>query len=141
MPTWITGSYDLELNLIYWGTGNPGPWIGDQRPRDNLYSNSVLALDGATVELRGYHQYHWSGSWDWDEVSAPLLIVFERGDRTVKGLVHPGHNGHLWFLERLENSMPSSDDDPNRHDSPLPAPARPTDVLRIPKNALPSHVA
>jgi alcohol dehydrogenase (cytochrome c) len=105
VPTWITGSYDPELNLIYWGTGNPGPWMGDQRPGDNLYSNSVLALDGATGELRGYHQYHWNGSWDWDEVSAPLLIDFDRGDRTVKGLVHPGRNGYLWFLERLQDRI------------------------------------
>lgn len=99
-PVWVTGSFDPELNLTYWGTGNPGPWIGDARPGDNLYANSLIALDADTGELKGYHQYHWNGSWDWDEVSAPLLIDVERDGRTFPGLVHPGRNGYLWLLER-----------------------------------------
>ena len=97
---WITGSFDPELNLTYWGTGNPGPWIGDQRPGDNLYTNSVVAFDADTGELKGYHQYHWNGSWDWDEVSAPLLIDVPRDGRTIPTLVHPARNGYLWMLER-----------------------------------------
>ena len=100
VPVWVTGTYDAETNLTYWGTGNGGPWMGDLRPGDNLYANSVIALDADTGELKGYHQYHWNGSWDWDEVAPPLLIDFERGGRTVKGLVHPGRNGYLWLLER-----------------------------------------
>ena len=99
-PVWITGSYDTELGLTYWGTGNPGPWTGDTRPGDNLYTNSVIALDVESGELKGYHQYHWNDSWDWDEVSAPLLIDLPRNGRTVPGLVHPGRNGYLWLLER-----------------------------------------
>ena len=97
---WITGSFDPELNLTYWGTGNPGPWIGDQRPGDNLYTNSVVAFDADTGELKSYHQYHWNGSWDWDEVSAPLLIDVPRDGRTIPTLVHPARNGYLWLLER-----------------------------------------
>jgi alcohol dehydrogenase (cytochrome c) len=73
-PVWVTGHYDAELGLTYWGTGNPGPWLGDQRPGDNLYTNSVLALDVATGRIRAYHQYHWNDSWDWDEVSTPILM-------------------------------------------------------------------
>ncbi|HEX6999186.1 MAG TPA: methanol/ethanol family PQQ-dependent dehydrogenase [Gammaproteobacteria bacterium] len=99
-PVWITGSYDPELRLTYWGTGNPGPWTGDTRPGDNLYTNSVIALDVDTGELRGYHQYHWNDSWDWDEVAAPLLVDLPRDGRMVPGLVHVGRNGYLWFLER-----------------------------------------
>ena len=102
---WITGSFDPELNLTYWGTGNPGPWMGDQRPGDNLYTNSVVAFDADTGELKGYHQYHWNGSWDWDEVSAPLLIDVPRAGRTVKSLVHPARNGYLWLLERTANAI------------------------------------
>jgi len=102
---WITGSFDPELNLTYWGTGNAGPWIGDQRPGDNLYANSVVALDADTGELKAHHQYHHNGSWDWDEVSAPLLIDVERGGRTIKGLVHPARNGYLWLLERALDSI------------------------------------
>ena len=102
---WITGSFDPELNLTYWGTGNPGPWIGDQRPGDNLYTNSVVAFDADTGELKGYHQYHHNGSWDWDEVSAPLLIDVPRDGRIITSLVHPARNGYLWLLERTANAI------------------------------------
>ncbi|HCQ97902.1 MAG TPA: PQQ-dependent dehydrogenase, methanol/ethanol family [Acidobacteria bacterium] len=109
---WITGSFDPELNLTYWGTGNPGPWIGDQRPGDNLYTNSVVAFDADTGELKAYHQYHHNGSWDWDEVSAPLLIDVSRGGRTIKSLVHPARNGYLWLLEREADAINFVDANP-----------------------------
>jgi alcohol dehydrogenase (cytochrome c) len=99
-PVWVTGSFDPKLGLTYWGTGNPGPWTGVTRPGDNLYTNSVIALDIDTGALKGYHQYHWNDSWDWDEVAAPLLIDLPRNGRTVPGLVHAGRNGYLWMLER-----------------------------------------
>lgn len=98
-PVWLTGTFDPRTNLSFWGTGNPGPWIGDQRAGDNLYTNSVIALDVTTGELKGYHQYHWNGSWDWDEVTAPMLLDLERNGETVKHLVHAGRNGYLWLLE------------------------------------------
>ena len=109
---WLTGSYDPDLNLTFWGTGNPGPWIGDQRPGDNLYTNSVVAFDVDTGELKGHHQYHWNGSWDWDEVSAPLLIDVPRDGRTIKGLVHPARNGYLWLLERTAEGINFIDAEP-----------------------------
>ena len=112
VPVWITGSYDPDLNLTYWGTGNGGPWMGDTRPGDNLYSTSVIALDPKTGELKNHHQYHWNDSWDWDEVSAPLLIDYEREGKTVKGLVHPGRNGYLWFLERSAEQITFVDANP-----------------------------
>ena len=111
-PVWLTGTYDPDLNLSFWGTGNPGPWMGDVRPGDNLYTNSVLALDVTTGEQKGYHQYHWNGSWDWDEVASPLLIDVERDGRTIKGLVHPGRNGYLWLLERSADGISFVDADP-----------------------------
>ena len=100
VSVWITGSYDPALGLTYWGTGNGGPWMGDTRPGDNLYATSVIALDVKTGKIRAHHQYHWNDSWDWDEVSAPMLLDFQRGGRTISGLVHAGRNGYLWFLER-----------------------------------------
>jgi alcohol dehydrogenase (cytochrome c) len=111
-PVWLPGHYDPEIGLTYWGTGNPGPWIGDQRDGDNLYTNSVLALDVGTGEIRGYHQYHWNGSWDWDEVSTPLLIDVTRNGRTFPALVHPGRNGYLWTLERLPDAIRFVDAEP-----------------------------
>ena len=105
VPVWITGSYDPATELTYWGTGNGGPWTGDTREGDNLYATSVIALAVDTGKLSGHHQYHWNDSWDWDEVSAPLLIDFMRDDETVSGLVHPGRNGYLWFLSRSDGDI------------------------------------
>ncbi len=109
---WVTGNYDPELNLAFWGTGNAGPWAGDARPGDNLFANSVIALDVDSGEMKGYHQYHWNGSWDWDEVSPPMLLDVERGGRTIKGLVHPGRNGYLWLLERSAEGIKFIDAEP-----------------------------
>ena len=111
-PTWVTGTYDPVLNQVYWGTGNPGPWIGDARPGDNLYTNSVVAFDADTGAIVGHHQYHWNGSWDWDEVSAPLVIDIERDGRQIPTLVHAGRNGYLWVLERGANGIGFVDADP-----------------------------
>jgi alcohol dehydrogenase (cytochrome c) len=105
VPVWLTGHYDPQLDLAYFGTGNGGPWMGDRRDGDNLYATSVLAIDVETGELRGHHQYHWNDSWDWDEVSPPLLIDVERGGRTIKGLVSPARNGYLWLLERSASGI------------------------------------
>jgi alcohol dehydrogenase (cytochrome c) len=102
---WITGHYDPQLNLTYWGTGNGGPWPADMHPGDSLYTSSVVALDADTGKLKAYHQYHWNDNWDWDEVSAPLLIDVQRNGRTIKGLVHPGRNGYLWLLERSADGI------------------------------------
>jgi alcohol dehydrogenase (cytochrome c) len=109
---WVTGNYDPELNMSFWGIGNAGPWAGDARPGDNLYANSVIALDMDTGELQGYHQYHWNGSWDWDEVSTPILMDVEREGRTIKALVHPGRNGYLWVLERTAEGINFIDAEP-----------------------------
>jgi alcohol dehydrogenase (cytochrome c) len=99
-PVWVTGNYDPESNLAYWGTGNGGPTIGDQRPGDNLYTTSTLALDVATGAIRGYFQYHQNDSWDYDEVSPPILVDYQRNGRTFKGLIDVARDGYLWFLER-----------------------------------------
>src|SRR6516164_5796682 len=99
-PIWVTGNYDPETNLAYWGTGNGGPWMGDQRPGDNLYTTSVIALDVTTGAIKGYHQYHPNDSWDYDEVSPPILVDYERNGRTIKGLIDVARDGYLWFLER-----------------------------------------
>ena len=109
---WIPGHYDAELGLAYFGTGNPGPWIGDQRPGDNLYTNSVIALDVENGDIRAHHQYHWNGSWDWDEVSTPILMPVERAGREFNALVHPGRNGYLWTLERQANRIGFVDAEP-----------------------------
>ena len=98
---WITGSYDPAANLAYWGTGNPAPWPTEGRKGDNLYTTSAIALDVDTGAIKGHHQYHHNDAWDWDEVSAPVLIDTEVKGRKVKAAIHAGRNGYLWMLERL----------------------------------------
>ena len=99
-PVWVTGNYDPETNLSFWGTGNGSPTIGDRRPGDNLYTASVVAIDVTTGALKGYHQYHPNDSWDWDEVSPPILVDYSRNGRTIKGLIDVARDGYIWFLER-----------------------------------------
>ena len=73
--TWLTGSYDPELNLLYWGVGNPGPdWNGDSRPGDNLYTCSLLAIDAATGKMKWYFQFTPHDVHDWDANQIPVLI-------------------------------------------------------------------
>jgi alcohol dehydrogenase (cytochrome c) len=104
-PIWVTGNYDPDTNIAYWGTGNGGPWMGDQRPGDNLYTSSVIALDVATGKLKGHFQYHPNDSWDWDEVSPPILVDYQRNGRTIKGLIDVARDGYLWFLERSDGPI------------------------------------
>lgn len=97
---WITGTYDPDLNLAFYGIGNPAPWVPEARPGDNLYTNSVIAIDIETGAIKGFHQYHWNDGWDWDEVSPPVLIdVPDAHGKSRKRMIHAGRNGYLWFLE------------------------------------------
>ncbi len=105
VSVWITGNYDPDLNLTFWGTGNGGPWPADARTGDNKNATSVVAIDPDTGKIKGSHQYHWNDSWDWDEVSAPVLMDVTRNGRTFKGLVHAGRDGYLWLLERKADSI------------------------------------
>jgi alcohol dehydrogenase (cytochrome c) len=98
--TWMTGNYDPEANVVYWGTGNASPWFGDQRPGDNLYTSSTLALDGDTGKIKGHFQYHQNESWDWDAQNAPMLVDFQKDGATTKGLLTPQRNGYLYWLQR-----------------------------------------
>ena len=102
---WVTGNYDPETNLSFWGTGNGGPWMGDQRPGDNLYTSSTIAIDVATGKIRGHFQYHPNDSWDWDEVSPPIVVDYKRNGRTIKGLIDVARDGYLWFLERTDGRI------------------------------------
>jgi len=104
-PVWVTGNYDPQTNIAYWGTGNGGPWMGDQRPGDNLYATSTVAIDVATGRIKGHHQYHPNDSWDWDEVSPPILVDYQRQGRTIKGLIDVARDGYLWFLERTDGPI------------------------------------
>jgi alcohol dehydrogenase (cytochrome c) len=102
---WLTGNYDPEMKLTYWGTGNGAPWFGDQRPGDNLYTSSTVAIEPNTGKITGHFQYHWNDSWDWDEMDPPLVVDYSKGGRAIKGLVHPARNGYLYLLERSRDKI------------------------------------
>ena len=98
---WLTGSYDPELNLIYWGTGNPGPdYNRAQRPGDNLYSCSVVALDADTGELRWHFQFTPDDPYDYDAVQIPVLADITRNDTLFKVLLFANRNGFYYVLDR-----------------------------------------
>ncbi|MDA2938759.1 PQQ-dependent dehydrogenase, methanol/ethanol family [Acidobacteria bacterium AH-259-A15] len=99
--TWVTGSFDPELNLIYWGTGNPGPdWNGEVRKGDNLYSDSVVALDADTGKLKWYFQFTPHDVWDWDAVQIPVLVDMEFQGRPRKLMLWANRNAFYYVLDR-----------------------------------------
>ena len=99
--TWLTGSYDPDLNLLYWTTGNPAPdWNGDVRPGDNLYTCALLALDPDTGERRWHFQFTPHDTHDWDAVQIPVLLdgEFEGAPRKLVALAN--RNAFYYLLDR-----------------------------------------
>ena len=101
-PVWITGSFDPELNLTYWGVGNPGPdWNAAQRPGDNLYSDSVIALDADTGELKWHFQFTPNDGYDYDAVQVPLLVDMDWNGTPSKLMLWANRNGYFYVLDRV----------------------------------------
>jgi alcohol dehydrogenase (cytochrome c) len=103
---WVTGSYDSDLNLTYWGIGNPAPsWNGDSRPGDNLYTDSVVALDADTGKLRWHYQFSPHDEFDYDAVQIPVLadMPWQGKDgqkKTRKVMMWANRNGLYYVLDR-----------------------------------------
>jgi alcohol dehydrogenase (cytochrome c) len=99
--TWVTGAYDRQLKLLYWGVGNPGPdWNGDVRPGDNLYTCSLVALDADTGKLRWYFQFSPHDTHDWDATHVPMLFDADiRGVRR-KLVAVANRNAFYYVLDR-----------------------------------------
>ncbi len=99
--TWITGTYDPELNLLYWGTGNPNPVLsGVTRPGDNLYTCSLVALDPDTGKLKWYFQPSPHDVHDWDAVQTPVIVDASFGGKPRKLLLQAARNGYFFVLDR-----------------------------------------
>ena len=99
--TWITGAYDPDLNLVYWGTGNPGPdWNGDARLGDNLYSDSALALNGDTGEIEWYFQFTPHDVHDWDAIQVPILADIEFQGQERKVMMWANRNAFFYTIDR-----------------------------------------
>jgi alcohol dehydrogenase (cytochrome c) len=105
-PTWITGSFDPELNLIYWGVGNPAPvYAGEARPGDNLFTNSVIALDATTGKLAWHFQFTPHDEHDWDSNQTPVLadLVIDGVERKV--ICWANRNGFYYVLDRTNGEF------------------------------------
>jgi alcohol dehydrogenase (cytochrome c) len=99
--TWQTGAYDPETNLLYWGTGNPGPWNSDLRKGDNKWSCSLLAIDVDTGEIKWGYQYTPNDAWDYDGNNAPVLMDVTIDGKPRKVAVQANRNGFLYVLDRV----------------------------------------
>jgi len=103
---WVTGSYDPELNLTYWGIGNPGPdWNGDARAGDNLYSDCVVALDVDTGKLKWYYQFSPHDEFDYDSVQVPVLVDGEWQGKPRKLMMWANRNGLFYVLDRTSGQF------------------------------------
>ncbi len=100
--TWMTGTYDPDLNLLYWGTGNPNPVLaGEGRPGDNLYTCSIVALNPDTGKLAWYFQPSPHDVHDWDAIETPILFEAEFKGKPRKLLAQASRNGFFFVLDRV----------------------------------------
>ena len=105
-PTWITGSFDPGLNLLYWGVGNPGPdWNGDVRPGDNLYTCSLVALDVDSGQLKWHFQFTPHDTHDWDANQTPILVDLKIDGQLRKCVATANRNGFYYLLDRSDGAF------------------------------------
>ena len=104
--SWMTGTYDPQLDLVYWPTGNPGlDYNGDDRLGDNLYSDSVLALEAKTGKLRWYFQFTPHDIHDWDAQEPPVLVDTQWQGQPRKLLLQANRNGFFYVLDRTNGQF------------------------------------
>lgn len=104
---WVT--YDAELDTIYYGVGNPGPWNADQRPGDNKWTAGIFARDPATGQARWYYQFNPHDEHDYDGVNEQLLLDMPFGGKMRKVLVHIDRNGYVYVIDRTNGQVLSAD--------------------------------
>ncbi|MBT7246499.1 MAG: PQQ-dependent dehydrogenase, methanol/ethanol family [Proteobacteria bacterium] len=99
-PSWSTGTYDPQTNLLYWPIGNPSPdWNGDLRLGDNLYTNSVVALEPETGEMKWHFQFTPHDVWDYDATNGLVVADIDVDGETVRALMQPNRNGYVYTLD------------------------------------------
>lgn len=104
-PTWLTGAYDPDLDLVYWGTGNGGPWNAEARKGDNLYICSVLAFRPKTGELVWHFQFSPNDPYDFDAVEVGMLVDMEINGAQRKVLAQANRNGFFYVLDRTDGKL------------------------------------
>ena len=106
---WGWVSYDPELNLIYYGTGNPGVWSADLRPGDNKWSISIIARDADTGQARWAYQIVPHDAWDYDEINENVLVDMQWAGKMRKLLLHAGRSGFMFVLDRETGEVLSAE--------------------------------
>jgi alcohol dehydrogenase (cytochrome c) len=105
-PTWFTGSYDPELDIVYWPTGNPAKeYDGDDRKGDNLYASSILALNRKTGTLKWYYQFTPHDLWDWDATQTSVLVDANWQGKPRKLMLHAARNGFFYVFDRVDGTL------------------------------------
>jgi alcohol dehydrogenase (cytochrome c) len=105
-PTWFTGSYDPDLDIVYWPTGNPAKeYNGDERQGDNLYSDSILALDRKTGTLKWYYQFTPHDLWDWDATETSVLVDTVWQGQPRKLMLQANRNGFFYVFDRRDGTL------------------------------------
>lgn len=102
---WLTGSYDADTDTLFWGVGNPGPWLATLRPGDNLYTDSVIALDPATGKIKWHYQYTPNDSWDYDGTNETVLTDLTYQGKPYKALVTASRNGWFYAIDRTDGKL------------------------------------
>jgi alcohol dehydrogenase (cytochrome c) len=102
---WITGSYDPELDLMYWGIGNPAPWASQSRDGDNLYTSSVLAMRPMTGEIVWYYQFTPTDAYDYDACWELINADIDIGGQKRKVVMQLNRNGFLYVLDRTNGKL------------------------------------
>jgi alcohol dehydrogenase (cytochrome c) len=105
-PAWFTGTYDAELDTLYWPTGNPSAeYYGDDRAGDNLYSDCILALDAKTGKLKWHYQGTPHDLWDWDATETPVVLNAAWQGAPRKLLLHANRNGFFYMFDRTDGKL------------------------------------
>ena len=103
--SWVTGSYDPELDLVYWGIGNPAPWNARARKGDNLFTNSVFAVRPKTGERVWYFQTTPQDPFDYDAVQTPIVATINVGDSPRKVVIQANRSGFLYVLDAKDGKL------------------------------------
>jgi len=103
--TWLTGSYDTATDTLFWGVGNPGPWLATLRPGDNLYTDSVIALDPNTGKLKWHYQYTPNDTWDFDGTNETVLTDINHDGKAYKAIVSASRNGWFYAIDRTNGKL------------------------------------
>lgn len=103
--TWLTGSYDADTDTLFWGVGNPGPWLATLRPGDNLYTDSVIAMDSSTGKIKWHYQYTPNDTWDYDGTNEIVFADIEHQGVKHKAIVSAGRNGWFTAVDRVDGKL------------------------------------